>query len=105
MQHIQAARELAASGMGAVFAGAAHAPITAVLIMFELTGEYTVILPLMSAIVLATFISQRIAPQDTIYTVKLRRRWVDLSSPAQTNPRTNAIPISKVILPVPRRPP
>jgi len=70
MEHIQAARELAASGMGAVFAGAARAPITAVLIMFELTGEYTVILPLMSAIVLATFISQRIAPRDTIYTVK-----------------------------------
>jgi len=53
-------------GMGAVFAGAARAPITAVVIMFELTGEYTIILPLMSAIVLATFISQRIAPKDTI---------------------------------------
>jgi len=68
MQHIQAARELAASGMDAVFAGAARAPITAVVIMFELTGEHTVILPLMSAIVLAAFISQRIAPRDTLYT-------------------------------------
>ena len=35
-------------GMGAVFAGAARAPITAVVIMFELTGEYTIILPLMA---------------------------------------------------------
>ena len=43
--------------MGAVFAGAARAPITAVIIMFELTGEYTIILPLMAAIVLATGIS------------------------------------------------
>lgn len=38
-------------GMGAVFAGAARAPITAVVIMFELTGEYSIILPLMTAIV------------------------------------------------------
>ena len=38
-------------GMGAVFAGAARAPITAVIIMFELTGEYSIILPLMLAIV------------------------------------------------------
>ncbi len=37
--------------MGAVFAGAARAPITAVIIMFELTGEYSIILPLMTAIV------------------------------------------------------
>ncbi len=88
-------------GMGAVFAGAARAPITAVIIMFELTGEYTIILPLMSAIVLATFISQRLTPRDTIYTLKLRRRGVDLSSPAQTSPRADAIPISAVMLPVP----
>ena len=88
-------------GMGAVFAGAARAPITAVVIMFELTGEYTIILPLMSAIVLATFISQRLAPRDTIYTLKLRRRGVDLSSPAQTSPRADAIPLSAVMLPVP----
>jgi len=55
----------------------------------------------MSAIVLATFISQRIAPRDTIYTLKLRRRGVDLSSPAQTSPRADAIPISQVMLRVP----
>lgn len=87
--------------MGAVFAGAASAPITAVVIMFELTREYTIILSLMSAIVLATFINQQLAPKDTIYTLKLRRRGVDLSSPAQTSPRAEAIPISAVMLPVP----
>ena len=64
-------------GMGAVFAGAARAPITAVVIMFELTGEYSIILPLMTAIVLATGVSHRIS-RDTIYTLKLRRRGVDL---------------------------
>jgi chloride channel protein, CIC family len=66
-------------GMGAVFAGAARAPITAVIIMFELTGEYSIILALMVAIVLAELLS-RLLTQDTIYTLKLRRRGVDLIS-------------------------
>jgi CIC family chloride channel protein len=70
-------------GMGAVFAGAARAPITGVIILFELTGEYTIILPLMLAIVLATGLSHRLSP-DTIYTLKLRRRGVDLGLPAET---------------------
>jgi CIC family chloride channel protein len=64
-------------GMGAVFAGAARAPITAVIIIFELTGEYQVILPLMFAIALSTGISILLS-RDTIYTLKLRRRGVDL---------------------------
>ncbi|WP_221176402.1 chloride channel protein [Nocardioides marmorisolisilvae] len=64
-------------GMGAVFAGAARAPITAVIIMFELTGEYGIILPLMTAIVLAAGVSHWLSA-DTIYTLKLRRRGVDL---------------------------
>ena len=64
-------------GMGAVFGGAARAPITAVIIMFELTGEYSIILPLMLAIVVATGMS-RILSRDTIYTLKLRRRGIDL---------------------------
>lgn len=64
--------------MGAVFAGAARAPITAVVIMFELTGEYTIILPLMLAIVVAAGVSRTLMPSDTVYTLKLRRRGVDL---------------------------
>ncbi|MEO7059182.1 MAG: chloride channel protein, partial [Lapillicoccus sp.] len=68
-------------GMGAVFAGSARAPITAVVILFELTGEYSIILPLMTAIVLATGVSHLIS-RDTIYTHKLRRRGVDLDQSA-----------------------
>ena len=68
-------------GMGAVFAGSARAPITAVVILFELTGEYSIILPLMAAIVLATTVS-RLVTRDTIYTLKLRRRGIDLSAPS-----------------------
>ena len=65
-------------GMGAVFAAAARAPITAVIIIFELTGDYRIILPLMFAVALATGIS-RILSNDTIYTLKLRRRGIDIT--------------------------
>lgn len=67
-------------GMGAVFAGTARAPITAVIIVFELTGEYAVILPLMLAIVLAATVSSKLS-RDTIYTLKLRRRGIDIERP------------------------
>jgi CIC family chloride channel protein len=67
-------------GMGAVFAGATRAPITGVLIIFELTGDYSIILPLMVAVVVATALSQRLSP-DTIYTLKLRRRGIAIDRP------------------------
>lgn len=68
-------------GMAAVFAGAAHAPITAVLIVFELTGDYAIILPLMAAVALATGVSHLVS-RENIYTLKLIRRGVDIQSEA-----------------------
>ena len=72
-------------GMGAVFAATSRAPITAVLIIFELTGDYRIILPLMFAIVLATALSGAVTP-DTIYTLKLRRRGIDIDAPPPSSP-------------------
>ena len=72
-------------GMGAVFAGAARAPITAVIIIFELTGDYRIILPLMFAIALSAGISNLLS-DDTIYTLKLRRRGIDLTRGRGPNP-------------------
>jgi CIC family chloride channel protein len=69
-------------GMGAVFAAASRAPITSVLIIFELTGDYEIILPLMLAIALAVPIGHFLS-EDTIYTAKLRRRGIDV---ARTRP-------------------
>jgi CIC family chloride channel protein len=71
-------------GMGAVFAAAGRAPITAVLIVFELTGDYRIVLPLMIAIVVATALSNAVTG-DTIYTLKLRRRGVDIDAPAPSS--------------------
>lgn len=70
-------------GMGAVFASSARAPITAVLIIFELTGDYRIILPLMIAIIVATALSNTLT-HDTIYTLKLRRRGIDIDAPQGT---------------------
>jgi CIC family chloride channel protein len=65
-------------GMGAVFAAGAHAPITAVLIIFELTGDYRIILPLMLTVVVATLLAQIMLGGESIYTLKLTRRGVRL---------------------------
>jgi len=64
-------------GMGAVVAGTTHAPITAILILFEMTGDYRIILPVMVAVVFSTLVARRLCP-DSIYSLKLRRRGVVL---------------------------
>jgi CIC family chloride channel protein len=64
-------------GMGAVFAGATHAPATAILILFEMTGDYNLILPLMFAVVISVLIARAIEP-ESIYTTKLTRRGIRL---------------------------
>jgi CIC family chloride channel protein len=64
-------------GMSAVFAAAAHAPITAVLIVFEMSHDYRLILPLMLATVLSTLFSEHLR-RDSIYTLKLTRQGIHL---------------------------
>lgn len=64
-------------GMAAFFSGTAHAPVTSILILFEMTGDYRIILPLMLATVVSTLVSRTISP-ESIYTLKLTRRGVHL---------------------------
>ncbi len=66
-------------GMAGVVAATTHAPITAILIIFEMTGDYQIILALMITCVFATLISRRI-DRESIYTLKLSRRGVKLRS-------------------------
>lgn len=66
-------------GMAAVFAGTAHAPATAILILFEMTGDYNIILPLMFATVVCLLISRALEP-ESIYTLKLSRRGIRLQA-------------------------
>jgi CIC family chloride channel protein len=66
-------------GMSAMVAGTTHAPITAMLIIFELTGDYRIILPLMLASVIATLVANKLHT-DSIYTLKLSRRGITLKA-------------------------
>lgn len=63
-------------GMAAVFAGAARAPITAILIVFEMSGDYKLILPLMLATVISTLLAEHLYP-DSIYTLKLKLKGIN----------------------------
>lgn len=64
-------------GMAAVFAAVARAPLTAMLIVFEITGDYGLVLPLMLVASLGTFLGDRVHP-DGVYTLALRRRGISV---------------------------
>ena len=64
-------------GMGAVVAAGTHAPITAIVIIFELTSDYKIILPLMISCIIATLLATRLQ-KASIYTLKLLRRGADI---------------------------
>jgi len=69
----------AAVDMAAVMAGTSHAPISAILILFEFTGNYDMILPVMVAAILSGTLAKRVRPYS-IYTESLRGRGIDLPS-------------------------
>jgi len=71
-------------GMGALVAGATHGPITAILILFEMTGDYKIILPLMLSCILSSVIASQIR-QESIYTMKLIRRGTNIRAGKEVN--------------------
>lgn len=71
-------------GMSAVFAAGAHAPMTGIIILIEMTDNYHIVLPLMAATVLSTFIAQRMSP-DSLYTGKLREQGIDFHESPEVN--------------------
>lgn len=64
-------------GMAGVFAGTSQAPITGIIIIFEMTGDYKVVLPLMIVCVISALVARGLSP-ETIYTQKLARRGLHL---------------------------
>ncbi|MBN1254495.1 MAG: chloride channel protein [Deltaproteobacteria bacterium] len=71
-------------GMGAVVAGTTRAPITAMLIIFEMTADYRIILPLMFACTIGLVISTLLS-RESIYTLKLVRRGVNIHGGKELN--------------------
>jgi len=66
-------------GMGAIVAGTTHAPITSILILFELTDDYRIILPLMMTCIISTLTASQLQ-RESIYTMKLIRRGIDVKA-------------------------
>jgi chloride channel protein, CIC family len=64
-------------GMAAVLSGAIHAPLMAIILLFEMTNDYHIILPAMFAVVISQMVSQRFA-HDSIYTMGLARHGIRL---------------------------
>lgn len=62
-------------GMGSVLAGTVHAPLLAMIIIFEISLNYSVMPPLMLACAVSTIVARRLHP-DSIYTAPLRRKGV-----------------------------
>lgn len=71
-------------GMAAVFASAARAPLTALASTVEMTGDFTLTLPVMLAVAVGTTVSRGLS-YGTIYTTKLLRRGIDIDRPTPTH--------------------
>ena len=81
--------------MGAVVSGTTHGPLSAILILFEMTGDYKIILPLMIACIISALSSGHLL-RDSIYTLKLARRGVNLKSGKEINV-LRSIPVREVM--------
>ena len=62
-------------GMAAVLAGAVHAPLTAIILLFEMTNDYHIILPLMFAVAVSLWLSQHLQ-RDSVYVHGLARKGI-----------------------------
>lgn len=71
-------------GMGAVVSGTTHGPLSAILILFEMTGDYKIILPLMIACIIGSVAAGQLY-RESIYTLKLSRRGVNIRAGKEIN--------------------
>ncbi len=70
--------------MGGLVAGTTRAPITAIIIVFELTNDYRIILPLMITCIMSMIVSSKLS-RESIYTLKLVLRNIGLKEGMETN--------------------
>lgn len=85
----------AAVGMAAFFAGMVHAPLAAILILFEMTYDYNIILPLMAAVVTSVMVGRVVEP-ESIYSLKLLRQGIKIRHRAETSLLTQT-PVSDIM--------
>jgi chloride channel protein, CIC family len=76
--------EFAVVGMGAIVGGATGASMTAIVMIFEMTRDYNVIVPLVLAVALSTGVRRALITEN-IYTIKLRHRGRPIPTIRHTN--------------------
>lgn len=62
-------------GMAAETAATTHAPLMAAVMVFELSGDYAIVLPLILATAIATLVSRSLR-RDSVYTAELQQRGI-----------------------------
>ena len=85
-------------GMGAAFAGIVRTPLTSVIMIFEVTRDYTIIVPLMISNLIAYFISQRLQ-REPIYEALAHQDGVHLPT-AEARAQAGRVRVSQVMRPV-----
>jgi CIC family chloride channel protein len=85
-------------GMGGVFAGAAQAPLTSIASVAEMTGNFTLTLPIMLACGISAQLARRVA-HGSIYTTKLLRRGIDIERPKALG-ALQALTVAEVMQPL-----
>jgi CIC family chloride channel protein len=82
-------------GMGAVVAATTHGPLQAILIIFEMTGDYKIILPLMITCIISCIVARKLCG-ESIYTFKLIRRGINIRGGKEVN-ILSSIPVRNVM--------
>ena len=83
-------------GMGAFLAAVSHAPLTGLFLLFELSGDYHVIIPGMIACIIGTVAAHVLQP-DSIDTLELTRQGINLHQGRDINVLRN-IPVREVMI-------
>ena len=65
-------------GMGAVASAVLGAPISTILIIFELTGDYQITIALMVSVVISNLITQHFLKSTSVFHMQLKREGLDL---------------------------
>jgi CIC family chloride channel protein len=81
---------LALAGMGAVFTAVARVPITATVIVFEMTSDFNLLLPLMICSIIAYIVGEKLSP-GSIYDRLLELKGVFLNQRDENDPLANII--------------
>jgi CIC family chloride channel protein len=85
-------------GMGAAFAGIIRVPLTSVIMIFEITRDYSIIVPLMIANLLAYSVSSRLQ-EEPIYEALLHQDGIHLPSGAAARARETLLRVGDALRP------